>query len=194
MALSLLDDGTVDEDATEATARRESAPSGCRGRSRRSCATGPARTSKGPGWRSPATAPSVERIGGHYYFRCACGCCIAPAEENWKPYARQSSAAAAELGPRISLHDELEARRYACPELCAAARRGNQAQIGPAAVRYGPAELGSFAWHRRLFRCRRRGDAISNAAGSSSRAAATTSAATSRQERRTQRSRHRHGA
>ena len=35
--------------------------------------------------------------------------------ENWKPYARQSATTAAELGPRIALHDELEAIRYACP-------------------------------------------------------------------------------
>jgi N-methylhydantoinase B len=59
---------------------------------------------------------ALEKVGARNYFRCACGCCIAPSDENWKPYARQSGATAAELGPRISLHAELEAKRYACPQ------------------------------------------------------------------------------
>ncbi|HUB96916.1 MAG TPA: hydantoinase B/oxoprolinase family protein [Stellaceae bacterium] len=58
---------------------------------------------------------SVQRIGGDAFFRCDCGHVIAPANENWKHYARQSSAAASDLGPRIRLHAELEAKRYACP-------------------------------------------------------------------------------
>jgi N-methylhydantoinase B len=55
------------------------------------------------------------RIAGRTYLRCDCGCAMAPAGENWKAYARQSITTAAELGPRIALHEELEAIRYACP-------------------------------------------------------------------------------
>ena len=56
------------------------------------------------------------RTGGAAYLRCNCGCTMAPASENWKPYVRQAATTAAELGPRIALHAELEAIRYACPE------------------------------------------------------------------------------
>jgi N-methylhydantoinase B len=55
------------------------------------------------------------RVAGRNYLRCDCGCAMAPAEENWKDYARQTTTTAAELGPRIALHEELEAIRYACP-------------------------------------------------------------------------------
>jgi N-methylhydantoinase B len=111
----LLDDGTVDEGAskdrrTRIRAERMSWSFEKELRDR------PRKDVKGTRLALAGDRATVERIGEHSYFRCACGCCIAPAEENWKPYARQSSAAAAELGPRISLHDELEARRYACPE------------------------------------------------------------------------------
>ena len=58
---------------------------------------------------------SIERIGGKCYFRCACGAAFAPAGENWKSYARQGASTAADLGPRCTLHDKLEAVRYACP-------------------------------------------------------------------------------
>lgn len=58
---------------------------------------------------------SYQQIGGEIYLRCGCGHAFAPAEESWKDYARQSTASAEQLGPRISLHDELEARLYACP-------------------------------------------------------------------------------
>ena len=58
---------------------------------------------------------SIQRIAGRAYFRCGCGHAFAPGDQDWKPYARQSPAKAAELGPRILLHAELEVRRYACP-------------------------------------------------------------------------------
>jgi N-methylhydantoinase B len=58
---------------------------------------------------------SIQRVGGKAYFRCECGSCFAPAEENWKSYAKKALAAPADLGPRIALHAELEAVRYACP-------------------------------------------------------------------------------
>jgi N-methylhydantoinase B len=58
---------------------------------------------------------SIQRIGAASWFRCDCGTCIAPAAENWKLYARQSSATPADLGPRIALHAEIDAIRYACP-------------------------------------------------------------------------------
>ena len=55
------------------------------------------------------------RVAGRNYLRCDCGCAMAPADENWKDYARQATTTATELGPRIALHEELEAIRYACP-------------------------------------------------------------------------------
>ena len=58
---------------------------------------------------------SIRRIGASAWLVCDCGEAMAPAGENWKPYARQAGATAAELGPRIALHAELEAVRYACP-------------------------------------------------------------------------------
>jgi N-methylhydantoinase B len=58
---------------------------------------------------------SIQKIDGKSYFRCDCGEVIAPITENWKNYARQANATAADLGPRIALHAELEAIRYACP-------------------------------------------------------------------------------
>jgi N-methylhydantoinase B len=58
---------------------------------------------------------SIERCGAEAYFRCGCGRALGPADEDWKAYARQSTTTAEQLGPRISLHTELEARRYACP-------------------------------------------------------------------------------
>jgi N-methylhydantoinase B len=60
-------------------------------------------------------AASYQRIKGRNYFRCNCGQAFAPADENWKDYARRSTTTAAELGPRISLHSELEATRFVCP-------------------------------------------------------------------------------
>ena len=60
-------------------------------------------------------AAGYVRIGEQAFFRCGCGHVLAPAQENWKHYSRRSATTAAELGPRISLHQELEAVRYACP-------------------------------------------------------------------------------
>ncbi|MCC6473554.1 MAG: hydantoinase B/oxoprolinase family protein [Burkholderiales bacterium] len=57
----------------------------------------------------------IERMAGGAYLVCDCGHAIAPANENWKLYARRASATAAQLGPRIAMHAELEAVRYACP-------------------------------------------------------------------------------
>jgi N-methylhydantoinase B len=58
---------------------------------------------------------SISRISGNAFFRCGCGSAIAPASENWKSYARRGSADAADLGPRIKLHADLDAALYACP-------------------------------------------------------------------------------
>jgi N-methylhydantoinase B len=55
------------------------------------------------------------RANGKVYFRCGCRQVIAPANENWKHFACQSVASAQELGPRVALHEELQATRYACP-------------------------------------------------------------------------------
>ena len=76
----------------------------------------PANAAKGERLVLAADRASVERVNGQAWFRCDCGCCIAPAGENWKDYAKQSATPAESLGPRISLHAELEVRRYACPE------------------------------------------------------------------------------
>ena len=57
----------------------------------------------------------VVRVGNTAFWVCGCSHAIAPADENWKDYALQGLATAAELGPRVSLHAELEAVRYACP-------------------------------------------------------------------------------
>ena len=54
-------------------------------------------------------------IGGKAFYSCGCGHVLAPAHENWKHYAGRATTTAAELGPRIALHAELEAVRYACP-------------------------------------------------------------------------------
>ena len=110
----LAADGRIDQAATEAR----------RGAIRAERLSWPQKKSLDP---APAKGSAVEiialagdrakfvRIGGTRYFRCDCGHVIAPAAENWKPYARQSTTTAAELGPHISLHEELEAIRYACP-------------------------------------------------------------------------------
>ena len=58
---------------------------------------------------------TVERIAGKLFYRCGCGAAFAPANENWKLYARAGATSAAELGPRSALHEKLEAIRYACP-------------------------------------------------------------------------------
>jgi N-methylhydantoinase B len=55
------------------------------------------------------------RTAGKLYFRCGCGHALAPANENWKQFACQSATRADELGPRVALHEELVATRYACP-------------------------------------------------------------------------------
>lgn len=57
----------------------------------------------------------IVRREGQAYFACNCGCAIAPADENWKDYARSSAATAAELGPRVRIHADLEVVRHACP-------------------------------------------------------------------------------
>lgn len=46
---------------------------------------------------------------------CNCGFAIAPANENWKDYATVSVIIAESCGTLIKLHEDLEAREYACP-------------------------------------------------------------------------------
>ncbi len=75
----------------------------------------PGRDAKGEELAIAGDRASIQKIGGQAYFRCECGTCIAPTNENWKDYALQANTTAAELGPRITLHAELEAKRYACP-------------------------------------------------------------------------------
>ena len=81
-------------------------------------ATAPARSAAGQLVAYHGDKASFEAIGGEVYFRCGCGAVIAPAKENWKNYACTSATEAHDLGPRITLHAELEVNRYACP-VCA---------------------------------------------------------------------------
>ena len=108
-------DGTVDDAATNAR-RAEMKRERLSWPFAKTLADRPAKDAKGTRLALAGDRAALERVGSRSYFRCECGCCIAPADENWKPYARQSSASAAQLGPRISLHAELEAVRYACPD------------------------------------------------------------------------------
>lgn len=56
------------------------------------------------------------QAGSELVVRCtSCGFVLAPADRNWKPYAAMSPVAPSELGPHIRLHEDLEARLYACP-------------------------------------------------------------------------------
>jgi N-methylhydantoinase B len=64
------------------------------------------------GW---GDAGSLYSISGKRYFCSNAGHAFAPGDENWKLYARKSSTKVAQLGPRLSLHEELEVVRYACP-------------------------------------------------------------------------------
>ena len=73
------------------------------------------------------------RIRGNAYFVCKCDKAIAPADENWKLYARRAPAAPEDLGPRIRIHEELEVVRYACPHcgrlLDVEVKRRNEAEL-----------------------------------------------------------------
>jgi N-methylhydantoinase B len=107
-------DHEIDEKATEASraairAERLSWPA------MKTVGSAPLKDAKGEVLALAGDTASIQRINGCAWFRCGCGCCIAPADENWKFYANQAPTTATQLGPRISLHAELEARRYACP-------------------------------------------------------------------------------
>ena len=108
------DDASVDTNATEK--RRAEIRQERLGWKRQKVLTNaPARDAGGEILARFGDRASIQRIGAGSWFRCDCGTCIAPASENWKPYARQSSSTPADLGPRIALHAEIEAIRYACP-------------------------------------------------------------------------------
>jgi N-methylhydantoinase B len=108
-------DGAADAGATEAR-RAEIRKERLSWPVPKTMGNGPAADAKGEVLALAGDGATIQRVGNAAYFRCGCGHCIAPAGESWKPYARQSATTAAELGPRISLHAELEARRYACPK------------------------------------------------------------------------------
>lgn len=110
----LLDNGAVNEaetqklrEAMRAERRAWPAP--------KTLANKPARDAAGDLIGRFGDAASFQRIKGQSYFRCDCGEAIAPAGENWKDYAHQASTSEAELGPRITLHHQIEAMRFACP-------------------------------------------------------------------------------
>ena len=107
-------DFTVDTSATEArraAIRRERLG----WKAEKTAANRPDDKAKGERLALVGDTAAIERVAGAAWFRCGCGHCIAPAAENWKQYAKSAKTTAAELGPRISLHEELEVRRYACP-------------------------------------------------------------------------------
>jgi N-methylhydantoinase B len=52
---------------------------------------------------------------GRWFVCTNCTTAIAPAEENWKDYARHKAATPADLGPRVRIHADLEVMRHACP-------------------------------------------------------------------------------
>lgn len=58
----------------------------------------------------------IQELDGQAYFVCeTCDTAIAPAQENWKRYARQHIAEPADLGPRVKVHKDLEVVQHACP-------------------------------------------------------------------------------
>jgi N-methylhydantoinase B len=71
------------------------------------------------GARTVATVGDVAEIvkaGDSSWFVCGgCRTAIAPADRNWKDFARSGAARAEDLGTRIRIHDDLEVVRHACP-------------------------------------------------------------------------------
>jgi N-methylhydantoinase B len=108
------DDASVDASATEKR-RAELRQERLGWKQEKMLTNAPARDSDGEILARFGDRASIQRIGAGSWFRCDCGTCLAPASENWKPYARQSISTPADLGPRIALHAEIEAIRYACP-------------------------------------------------------------------------------
>ena len=110
----IKDDASVDANATEQR-RAELRQERLGWKQQKVLTNAPTRDADGEILARFGDRASIQRIGTAYWFRCDCGTCIAPATENWKPYARQSSSTPADLGPRIALHAKIEAIRYACP-------------------------------------------------------------------------------
>jgi N-methylhydantoinase B len=108
------DDASVDETATEKR-RAEIRVDRLSWKQEKVLANAPSRDANGEVLARFGDRASIQRIGANAWFRCDCGTCIAPASENWKPYTRQSPSKPSDLGPRIALHAEIEAIRYACP-------------------------------------------------------------------------------
>ncbi len=52
---------------------------------------------------------------GKLFLRCGCGHTLASATDNWKDYACANNMQAQDLGPRVRMHEELEATAYSCP-------------------------------------------------------------------------------
>jgi N-methylhydantoinase B len=70
-------------------------------------------------------AAAAVRIGEHLLITttpagrvvlCECGAGLGPANANWKLHAAGGLLAPDELGPKITLHEELEIRAWACPD------------------------------------------------------------------------------
>ncbi|MDX3906296.1 MAG: hydantoinase B/oxoprolinase family protein [Pigmentiphaga sp.] len=108
-------DGALDAAATEA------ARSAIRGRRQAWPAAGK-RLDTQPDLAQAATvaivgdAARIARDAQAAYMVCnSCDHAIAPAQENWKDYARQHLATPDELGPRVRIHHDLEVVQHACP-------------------------------------------------------------------------------
>ena len=108
-----MPDGSLD--AAGNASLRETYPQGAPGLAAAEAHGEGRRHARRRGGRPLRRQAELVRTGGKLYFRCGCGHAIAPASENWKEFACQGETRADELGPRVSLHEELVATRYACP-------------------------------------------------------------------------------
>ncbi|WP_158290088.1 hydantoinase B/oxoprolinase family protein [Ramlibacter sp. WS9] len=54
-------------------------------------------------------------VDGAFFVCESCDTAVAPADENWKDYARQHVAQPSDLGPRVKIHHDLEVVEHACP-------------------------------------------------------------------------------
>jgi N-methylhydantoinase B len=111
--VALRGDGTADPEATATLRARIRADRAARPRQRTfdggGVAIGKALWTLGEGLEIVETRDQpVTRCTG-------CGAVLAPAGENWKYYATVGTVEARSLGPYIRLHQDLEAREYACP-------------------------------------------------------------------------------
>lgn len=78
------------------------------------------------------------------YVACVCNTAFAPADGNWKDYARFASVPQEALGNAVRLHKDLQARMYACPA-CARLLEIEVARHGEVALRDAEVDLSSIS-------------------------------------------------